>query len=359
MKKSILLSCIILILVSIGVSGHEVLRLTIHDAILLGLENNLDIYLARLDYENARKEMERQEMIGEKESIEEAEEALKRSREHLDTVKSNLKLQIEQSYFHILKAKERLLSQEEVVSDTERLYRLDEARFQAGYIAELTLIQSKNNLLMTRASYEDQVQSFITQLYRFNELLGIPLEQEIEFIDRIDVSFSPIKITLEEAMELAFLHGESLKEARTALEEAETNVRASDNEYTPPVELERAKTQELKSRVALTRAENRLFFDVRSVYSTLKQRERTVYQRERELAYAKIYHQSMEARFKAEVVSEESLNTAKKEVLAARHDLTNAILDYISAKRDLSLLTGVSQEEWEAREYEEEMDDQT
>lgn len=350
--KTIALCCIILLSSALcGAIAQEALKLTIDEAISLGVEHNLDLFLAQLDFENARRELERQEIIGEEEELEEARENFERSRENLATVTSNLKLNIETSYFELLKTMERLASQEEALVNTERLFALDEARFKAGYIAELALIKSKNSLLVAQASYENQVQSFITQLYRFKDLLGIPLEQEIELLEGIDVNFSPIGITLEEAIASAFLHAESLEKAQKALEDAKANVRASDNEYTPLVELERAITREQESRVALKKAENLLFLDVRSAFFNVIQRENAVYQGERELEHVIIELKIMEARFEAEVVSEEALSNARKEVISKRQELTNAILEHISAKRNLFQLIGVSQEEWEAKRY--------
>jgi outer membrane protein TolC len=344
--RRLLVSCIIISMLLCGVvtfaaaTEQEVITLSFAQAAITALDSNLDIRLARLSFENTKKSLERAVMVGDEEEIETATESMQKATAEYETAEQNLILEVEQRYLDLLAAQERLEEQKVALADAERSYEQNKVRYQAGLIAALDLEKAANTFFSATNSYDNQVSTTQTNRLRFNEILGLPLSAVVELAGDIVPTFLPLEMTLDEAQTTATLHSDAYAQALETLENAKAAVKAANTEFTPVAEYERTLFEQQKAEINLAKAQQKLFFDVRSSLITVQQREKTVELRKRELGVAQTNHKAAQIQYNAGTISEDILQERADAVVAAEKAHNDAIWDHVNARRDFFRLLG-------------------
>jgi outer membrane protein TolC len=349
-KHLLILSVVFAVLFSINAFAAETeqvsVALSFDEAAATALDNNFDIKLARLTWENAQKNYDRAVFVGDEDEIESAAEALEKANADYETTANNLLLDVERLYMDLFAANERLAEQKATLAEAERRYELEKARYQVGLISALDLEKAANTFFSATNSYNNQVSTTQTSQLRFNELLGLPLSTIVTLKGELKATFSPLKMTLEEALAIATQNSDSYAQALEALETAKANVAAGNNEFTPAVEYEKLLFEQQKAEINLEKAKQKLYFDVRSSLITLQQRENTVELRQRELSVAETNYKAAQVQFNAGSISEDTLQERADAVSTAQQSLDDAIWDHVSAKRDFLRLIGTPEPVW-------------
>ncbi len=321
-------------------------QLSVAAAIELGLQNNLDVVLARYRVDEAQADLDRQRIVGDDEAITAAEEHLAETLENLEQTKDDLATQIENSYYDILTAQGRLAELEQNYADSESSYRMDQARYQAGMISQLSLERSANALLNTELNVARQQDNVATSFYRFQDLLGIPLQKTVVLTDTIDLTYQAVSISFEEAMQKALLYADTIVRAQEGRADAAEAVRLADNSYTPRAALEKALLDQQRAEVNYEKATNRVFFEIRTAYLRVTQLEASLELLRRELDYAERNLLVVQAQHADGVVSDTALLNAERAVESAEGELSDALWDHVRARRDLQIAIGQPSLQW-------------
>ncbi len=348
MKPLILALSVFLTILAIPASttagvSHE---LSVAAAVELGLTHNLDIALANFRVEEARADLTRQRIVGDEEEIAVAEDKLVDALDILEQAQVDLTTQIENSYYDILTAEARLAELLQNLEDAQSNYRIEQARYQAGMISQLSLERTRNSVFNTELNAARQRDNLDTSVYRFQDLLGISLQDTVVLTDTIDLTYRPLTMTFDGALETALVHAAVILAAQESLADAAEAVRLADNSYTPRAALEKARMDQRRAEVNYEKAENRVFFDVRSAYLRVAQVEASIDLLRRELDYAQRNLQVVQAQHADGVVSDSALANAERAVESAETDLSDALWDHVRAHRDLVLAIGQPAVEW-------------
>lgn len=342
-KKQFVWVFVFLLFVGVSsVSAHP-LELGLDKAKEVAKEQNLDIRLARLRVKEAEGTLLRVMRVGNEEEIKEAEETLERVRESLEKTQEDLEIQIERSYYDLLRQEERVAELRASLADSEKNLLMEEARIVAGIISQLSFERTKNALERERNTYNTQWENLGTARYRFKELLGMDLKQEIQLTDSLTLSFVPLELGFEDALLFAMEHSDTMLAWLESKEKAEEAVRLADNAYTPIAQLEKARSDLARTLIEGEKARNRVFFEVRQSYLRVIQQEAVIEQIRRELAYAIKDEQVVQAQHKEGVVSDTVLQNARNAVETQKKALEDGIWEHMRARRDFYLLIGQPQ----------------
>ena len=101
-----------------------------------------------------------------------------------------------------------------------------------------------------------------------------------------------------------------------------------------------------RAEVNYEKAQNRVFFDVRSAYLRVTQLQASIDLLRRELDYAQRNLQVVQAQHSDGVVSDAALANAERSVENAETELSDALWDHVRAHRDLLLVIGQPAVEW-------------
>ncbi len=339
MKKIFVISLLLLVLASV-VGWAQTVSISLQDAFEIGLTNNLDIRLSSLRVADAEAELNRVKIVGDVEEIDKAEESFAKARETLVKAEEDLILQLERSYYELLKSSARYEEQKQALSDTQNNYEIEQARFEAGLISELALTRTYNSLLSAKVNFVNQTDTLHTAYYRFNELVGLSLEVDIVLTDIMDLTLRPLELTFDQALEIALLDSETIKRAVEILDTAKEAVRLASNEYTPRATLHKAKADQQRAEIDLEKAKNRVFFDVRTAYLRVGQQETAIDLAQRELDYAQRNVQVVTAQHRDGVASDTQLQNATKSVENAEKAVKDGIWEHIRVRRDLYNVIG-------------------
>lgn len=318
----------------------EPLEFSLADAIRYAKENNLDIRIERLNVKEKESSYKRALIVGEPEEIERTYEEFNDAQTKLDQMIESLSLQIEREYYNLLKSEMRLVDQEDAFSKAKRNYDLDSARFQAGLISELTLINSSNDLFKAGIALDNQKNALEGAKYKFRDVLGLSFDIDFILTEKIEFAFGPLAIEFEEALNIALSDSEIIKKAQKTIAEAERVVGLKDNEYTPQAELERALLDLERAKLQYEKAKNTVFFDVRTAYLNVVSQEHNVELKIRELDFASRNYQVNLVQHSQGVISDNQLENSRRAKEAAEQELKDAIWEHIGAVRELYNVMG-------------------
>lgn len=311
-------------------------RLTLRDCIEVGLTYNIDVVLARMDYEEAKAILERAELVGDKELIESSLDAFKKAEERLNSVMKSVAENIEQKFYNLCRAEDALQNDLKALKRSEISLEADEIRFEAGTIALLDIEASRSDFQNRKETYENSLIDLKTQYMEFNRLLGLELDTVIELQGEFD--FSIIKVDFDEAYEMALANRSDIRDTLKQIEEAETLVRNLDNPYSARIELEKALLDVERKKLLFKQKCETVFFEVRQACINLERAEKRISRAESNLEIAIRRNEVTKIRYEAGLLStqqfltaQSDLSTAENAVIQAKWDYHNAKLNYLRA----------------------------
>lgn len=345
MRKPMLIVLLICLLLPAVVNADPI-ELRVADAINLALEQNLDLRLLRLDYEWALSEVERAKFVGDEQMYKTAVENFNQVAEQYQQQQKSLSRQVVTSYYEVLQTELSVAKAYDQVKQARLNYEQEQVRFQAGLIPQITLLRAENQITLAESSYINAQHNLETAYLEFKQLLGLALDQDILLVELIEPEYEPIDVSFQEAYAGAQLVSKELQAAQEAVDLASRQVSQLDNEYTPRVELEKAKVQLEKAKVQLEKVTQTLYFQVRSAYWTLKNGEQEIEAKERELVLAEKELQSARAKYQAGLISEEELAGEEQKYNEAERALKEAKWAHRQRSLDFLEMIGLAKPVW-------------
>lgn len=249
-----------------------------------------------------------------KANLTKAEINLEKAKRNFTQAELDVIYNITVSFYSLFRSKESMKISEEKVAQNEESYQTANNKFKAGLIAEVEKLQlevdlasSKNELLSAKRSYEERLNDF-------KILIGIPIEEQIEIVSRIE--YKPVDVDLNDAIKNALANRPDLLDSKDDIYLSELNIDEVDSRKTIKAEI--------NARYGINRNDEKLknifseFLDDRRVSLTLSVPVWDWGKNAREV-------ESAEANFKLQQLRYDNLNESiKNEIISAVNRLNSA-----------------------------------
>lgn len=352
MKRKVALSAFLGIFLSLclavtGWAGQkEVLELSLAESTELALENNLDFALITLDLEQAKLGLERAEIVGDSEMIEEAKKELEKVSKTYIESKQNLITAVRSMYQEVLEGETNAANRLKASERASDQLKIDQSKYAAGLLSSLDIMRAENSLANAEASYESALVNLATKRMQFNQLLGLPLQQEVVLTEQLLLDFVPFELTLEECYALALEVDSSILTAEENLVKAQEGVTAAQSPFTPKAELDKALAAEQKAEIQLEKAKQSLYFKIRSDFYALHDMANTVSAKEREVELERQILLAEEGKYAAGVISNAQIVAQQEKVARVEQEYSDALLNYNLRRTNLLQQIGKPELVW-------------
>lgn len=234
MRSCILFLCLF-ILIPVA-QGHA---LTLNEAVEQGLEETIDLKIARLSLENARLDYEKtraSNLLAESKQMElQGEYLLFQAQENFTQTQNLIIISVVQQFYQLYQGKHNLLIKEKELHLQERLLKEVEAQFASGHKGSLDLLQQQTShdnaiiaLEQARNDYRQLEREFLNKL---------ALEGPVELTLPSPLADWPI--TEEEALETALANSKAMELQDLQLEMAQWELEKARVSSTPSLEIKK------------------------------------------------------------------------------------------------------------------------
>lgn len=354
MRKSVSLVLIAALLawwsMSLGAAAAEPLELTVEAATELALQYNLSYRVATLDWQSARANLERAQIVGDADMLRDAQKKWAQAEKTYAEKTQELKDSVRTSYQELLQSEASVENARLAKERAANQLAMDENKFKAGLLSSLDLERSQNSLFDAEHRYERALIDLATKRMRFNELIGLPLDTEVVLTERLLLSFVPFEWDLETCYELALPLDSGVASAREALAKAQEAVAAAQSPFTPKVELEEALVNEEKARIQLEQAEQALYFRIRSEYYSLLDQAHNLEMAQRNIELERKALQAERSKYEAGVISNAEIVAKQERLAQLEQEYSANLLQYSLARVKLLQAMGKHAESGEQNE---------
>lgn len=355
MKKNLLLVIISLFLLfnfPLGILANNQQRLieiTLKEAIDLSLKGNHSYLLAKLDLDQAGAELARSKLVNDQEMLEQAQKKWDEQHQNYQEQVRKLISDVQNKYYELLQQEATVSNQAGALERANSQLSVDQAKYQAGIIASLDIMRSENSVLTANNNYDNASITLETKYLEFNQLLGLSLDTKLVLIDQVIIDFVPFELELDYSYKMALKHDPSISQAKESLAEAIDRIDATDNPFTPRADFENALINHEKAEIRLEQAKQNLYFKIRSDFYSLKNAEKNVLTKERELKLEEQLLQAEQVKYDAGVVSNESIVNQQEKLAQTENAFTEAIWSYSQAQNNFLSKIGLQEPLWEAK----------
>jgi outer membrane protein TolC len=239
-------------------------------------------------------------------------------------------LKVEQQYYQVLRSSEMLEIQKQSFERAQKQFQVTEARYKAGLISRQDYLTAQDQLVKLQDSLKQAEANLELAKLQFKFMLGLPPEEEIVLQDRFP--FDPIEVDLEASIQQALAQRSNLQQAQRAVEAAKKQVILSDNDYTPPVQLQKAKMALERAEITAQQVRELVVVDVNQKYLALASAQMAVEETRRTRERATDALRIAEARYDNGLIPLLDLLNAQTALSQAELDAVAAVWDYNLAK---------------------------
>jgi outer membrane protein TolC len=308
--------------------------LTLEQAIEQALQVSPELRLAELtvtDKEIALKEAEIAQLEGRPASeLAAAQFELEQAHQGIADAREQVALKVEQQYYQVLRSSEMLEIQKQSFERAQKQFQVTEARYKAGLISRQDYLTAQDQLVKLQDSLKQAEANLELAKLQFKFMLGLPPEEEIVLQDRFP--FDPIEVDLEASIQQALAQRSNLQQAQRAVEAAKKQVILSDNDYTPPVQLQKAKMALERAEITAQQVRELVVVDVNQKYLALASAQMAVEETRRTRERATDALRIAEARYDNGLIPLLDLLNAQTALSQAELDAVAAVWDYNLAK---------------------------
>lgn len=338
-----------LILTSPSFATAQVLELEVLEAVEIALEHNLNHKIATLDWQAAKAKLERAKIVGDLEMLEEAEKGWQEADKIYSEKSQELKSLVRTSYQQLLESENMVQNAKTAKERAETQLAMDENKFKAGLLSFLDIERAQNSLFDAKHRYEKAMVDLDTQAMRFNEILGLPLSQEVLLTERLLLDFIPFTLDLETCYELALELDPGVNAAKEAVKKATEAVMVAQSPFTPRVELEQAQANEEKAKIQLQQAEQTLYFRIRGEFYALLDQAHALEVAERNIKLERQALKAEESKYAAGVISNAQIVAQQENLAKMEQEYSSSLLNYSLARIKLLQTIGQYEESGEKK----------
>lgn len=319
------------------------LELNVQEAILIALENNLDFQIATLDWKEAKSKLERAQIVGDEEMISEAEKGWEKADKVYGEQQQDLRSFVRTSYQELLESETMVATGQLAKERAESQLAIDENKYKAGLLSTLDIERAQNSLFDAKYRYEKAIIDLETGRMKFNEILGLSLDQQVLLTERLLLDFVPFTLDLKTCYDLALALDPGVASAKENLQKATEAVLVAQSPFTPRVELEKALVNEEKAKIGLQKAEQSLYFKIRAEYYALLEQAHALQVAERSIELERQTLKAEESKYAAGVLSNAQIVAQQEKLAGLEQQYSTELLRYSLSRQ--KLLQTIGQQE--------------
>jgi len=321
--------------------------LSLEQALAMGLEANYSIKKAKLTWENARLNYEKnkasQPLTGSRSSELQLELNLLQAEENYRQTKNQALLSIAKQYLEVLKTEQEKTWRQKQLESEELALRLVEQQVTQGYATHLALIQQENKYHKARQELKTAEDNYDLLLQELMVAIGWPAERSIPRLQPVNTALT-WKLSEEECLNLALANSRSLQAAELEVELARLALDRARLGTALPVEL-----QELENNLALAtlrweEARWQLENSVHQQYRALSRLAENLALNENNLTTVRANFAKIQQQQKAGLLKEADRLAAEAELLQAEYQMLTVVTNYQSKKWEFQQLLGLDLE---------------
>ena len=201
-----------------------------------------------------------------------------------------------EAFYHVLRTRELLELQEHRADQAQSQHVIAAARYEAGMLAHLDLLGVELDKDRAEAERRDAERRHEAARRTLSEMTGLDPLPPLHWAE-VDFTFSPIGITLHEALAQALRTHPDVGSAHFALKAAERRLEHARISQLPPVQVSRVELEVERAQIRLAQVKREVDREVRLIWDELRSAETTVALREKDLALANQRLEVAEARY--------------------------------------------------------------
>lgn len=344
-RNTFILLMVFFFLLSLGLTKAQGKELTLQEAVQIGLSNNLQILLHRIDREEKKERFTLAQATQDADLIQGTQEELERMEEILLEAKKQLIQSIESTYFRILQQQDQLQVQKEALERNAVQLQAQELRYAAGEISTRDMTLSRNSYRDLVKSYQEDQEDLALTQKEFNHLLGRPLQEEMILVREVD--FEEYQLDPEEAYLLALTHREDIKNAEKAIQEAKEELERLDNPFNAPVTIGEAENQLLKEKIRREQLATAIYFEIQRACQALQRAYERIEQAKEDGVMKENELESLLLQYEAGLISTQKMMEAQAELTRAENRIIQEKWNYNQTQMDLEKTLG----RWNIQDY--------
>lgn len=340
------------------VKSHEIIELSLEDAIDYALENNRDMKIQELNVDKAneikkqkKSDMEKiPDMTLEKkmEELGVTEKQIELSYQidewNKEIAINQIKYNVEKAYYDLkLIEKQKMIAKENLDLAQEQ-YKQGQNKYKLGTISEQQLLSIKLDLSEAQSTFDSLNTSYELQKMSFNNTLGLPLDQDITLTDEFEMKERE-KIDIQDSIKEALENNVFLKIAEENYEISQLSLEAISARYTENTykykEYQILVEQSLKN---LESAKAAVEMSVRAAYLKLLNSEKQISTFEEAVKNAEKSYDLAKLSFELGESISNDVTRARIGLMNTKTNLSKQIYDYNMSLLDFKYSLGIGKE---------------
>lgn len=328
-------------------SKNQGQSLTLQEAVKLALEQGSTAKSASLDLKDAeisyKQAMADQLLKPSVLTALSAETAWLVAQRNYEIARADIATQAEQAYYDVLKSERASVLAQENLERAKDQLKTSESKFKLGMVAQIDVIAAETEVASAEADQSKAQANLALAKMKLNRVIGLALDSPVKLASQF--SYEPISVDLDKAIEYSLSHRLEIKRAEDTVTLKEKEVEVYNNDFTPPLVLERSRVGLEAAQADLDDVKANIILEVRQNFESLKDAERQVPLQEKSLTKAKESLRIAKARYDAGVITAMELADAQRAVYQAETAYLQAMFDYNVAVAKFYKALGMSLEE--------------
>ncbi|MEJ6949746.1 TolC family protein [Natronospora cellulosivora (SeqCode)] len=342
LNEFIIICLLVLVFSSMISANQEPNFLVLEESIRIALDYNLDISIARIDFEQAETNYQRYIIVADEELIEEARENLEHYQKELEKRKLNIAASVEERYFNLLRSQEQLEITKRQLERVREQLEADELKYEVGLISELSIEASREGYNTQKVALRDQERSLETAHMQFNSLIGCTLDSKfILSAGNESIETEKIKTDFDKDLKIALEEREDINNLRERVLDLEKEYQSVNNIYSAKVDIERAENNIRKEEIRLKQLEENIFFQIRKQIFALEKAWEGIDNAEKEIARRLTELEAASLRYEAGVISTRQMLDHQENLAEAENNLVQSKWDYNLVVKDYYKALGI------------------
>lgn len=319
-----------------GTGAADGLRLvSLDEAVTLAFENSLKLEISRLNLREAELNLAQVRATNliqpSPTSLIQAERQAEIARRQLLLDQFDLRLEVEEAYYSVLRAQNLVAVLEEALTVTRRQLEIAEEKLKSGAGTQADVLNAASSLAQTEANLAQAQGGFEIALLNFRRVLGVDFTEPIAPLPS-EFAYAPYEIDLERDIAAALARRVEILQAQAGVEAATKQVELFDNDYTPELALELAKVAMQKAQNGLEQARRGIQLEIRQAYLALQDAARRIPAQAKSVEEAEENLRVATSMYEVDMAPLVQVMGAQAALSSARTEYIHAIFDYNLAR---------------------------
>lgn len=259
--------------------GADMNYVDLEEAIAIAFENSLKLESSRLSLREAELSLEQAEANA---LINPSPTELLQARRNVDIARQQLlldrfdvKLEVEESYYGVLRAQQLTEITREALEIARRQLEIATDRYNNGEATQADVLSARSQVASSEANLAQAEGGYGLALLNFRRALGLPYDAAIAPVE-IPLEVAPQEINLNEDIQFALERRIEVLQVQTGIDAAAKQVELSRNDYTPIFVLKMAENALAQAQNQLIQLKQGIELEIRQAYLNLIDAEKRI-----------------------------------------------------------------------------------